>query len=189
MPDEVAEMAAGAIGLDGYVDRYERQFVRYTSASTWGARMADSTHVAELLLGKYAAGVIAAYDFYGPSVEAIGVQSRPGISLDVNWFYVRLTLGSILGAQLICGIFVVYSANSVFCKDDSYLSTARLLRPLVERLGNSGSTSTGLQISQTFTRSVRYGVRSDSSSGQPVHHLDVGEDILKLPKFPEGHYN
>ena len=103
-------------------------------------------------MGKYAAGVIAAYDYYGPSVEAMGVQSRPGVSLSVNWFYVvclprpkmnkwgflgsdefagmmqSLTLGCILGAQLACGMFVLYSANSVFCKDDSYLSTARLLR-------------------------------------------------------------
>ncbi|KAG0641331.1 hypothetical protein HOY80DRAFT_742887 [Tuber brumale] len=189
MPNLTAEMAAGAIGLDGYVDRSERQFVRYTSASWWGQRMENSTVFAELLVGKFAAGVIAAYDIYGPSVEAMGVQSRPGISLSVNWFYVSLTLGSILLAQLACGIFVVYSANSVFCKDDSYLSTARLLRPLVERLGNSGSTSTGFEISQTFARSVRYGVRSGGSANQPIHHLDIGEDIVKLPRFPEGHYN
>ncbi|PWW79089.1 hypothetical protein C7212DRAFT_340012 [Tuber magnatum] len=188
MPDLTAEIA-GAIGLDGYIDDSSRQFVRYTSASTWGQRMTNSTDYAELLVGKYATGVIAAYDIYGPSVEAMGLQSRPGVSLSVNWFYVSLTLGCILGAQFVCGMFVIYSSNSVFCKDDSYLSTARLLRPLVERLGNSGSTSTGLEISQTFTRSVRYGVRSDFSSGQPIHHLDVGEDIEKLARFPEGHYN
>ncbi|CUS12908.1 unnamed protein product [Tuber aestivum] len=208
MPNLTAEMAAGAIGLDGYIDQSSRQFVRYTSASTWGTRMRNSTQLAERLLGMYATGVIAAYDMYGPSVEAMGLQSRPGVSLSVNWLYVSrnewaffldsdefaramqsLTLGCILGAQVACGLFVLCSANSVICKDDSYLSTARLLRPLVERLGNSGSTSTGFEISQTFPNSVRYGVRSDRSTGQPVHHLDVGEDIEKLPKFPEGYYN
>lgn len=88
MPDETAQVAAGAIGLDGYVDSSARQFVRYTSGSTWGLRLEDSTDTAELLVGKYAAGVIAAYDIFGPSVEAIGLQSRPGVSLSVNWFYV-----------------------------------------------------------------------------------------------------
>ena len=88
MPDQTAEVAAGAIGLDGYVDDSARQFVRYTSASTWGHRLNDSTWLAEYFVGKYAAGVIAAYDYYGPSVEAMGVQSRPGVSLSVNWFYV-----------------------------------------------------------------------------------------------------
>ncbi|CAZ80702.1 unnamed protein product [Tuber melanosporum] len=189
MPDLTAEMAAGAIGLEGFVDDSERQFVRYTSAASWWGQRMKSTDIAAVLVGKFAVGVIAAYDFYGPKIEAMGLQSRPGISLSVNWLYVSLTLGSILFAQFVCGIFVVYSANSVFCKDDSYLSTARLLRPLVERLGNSGSTSTGFEISQTFTRSVRYGVRSDLSTGQPIHHLDVGEDIMRVPRFPEGHYN
>ncbi|PUU80857.1 hypothetical protein B9Z19DRAFT_1169797 [Tuber borchii] len=189
MPDQTAEVAAGAIGLDGYVDDSSRQFVRYTSASTWGSRLGDSAQLAESFVAKYAAGVIAAYDYYGPSVEAMGVQSRPGVSLSVNWFYVSLTLGSILGAQLACGLFALYYANSVFCKDDSYLSTARLLRPLVERLGNSGSTSTGLEISRTFPRTMRYGVRSDFSTRPPIHHLDMGEDLEKLLKFPEGRYN
>ena len=88
IPDKIAEVAAGAIALDGYVDDSERQFVRYTSGSTWGRRLEDSTHLAEMFVGKFAVGVIAAYDIYGPSVEAMGWQSRPGVSLSVNWFYV-----------------------------------------------------------------------------------------------------
>jgi len=88
MPDKTAQVAAGAIALDGYVDSSSRQFVRYASGSTWGRRLEDSTSLAELIVGKYAVGVIAAYDIYGPSVEAVGMQSRPGVSLSVNWFYV-----------------------------------------------------------------------------------------------------
>jgi len=88
IPDKIAEVVAGAIALDGYVDDSSRQFVRYTSGSTWGGRLEDSTSLAELFVGKFAAGVIAAYDIYGPSVEAMGWQSRPGVSLSVNWLYV-----------------------------------------------------------------------------------------------------
>lgn len=39
-----------------------------------------------------------------------------------------ITLGMILAINLIFGIFIVIKANAVFCKDDSFLSIARLLR-------------------------------------------------------------
>lgn len=37
-------------------------------------------------------------------------------------------LGSILAVQLLMGVSAAIYANQVFCKDDSFLSTARLLR-------------------------------------------------------------
>jgi len=36
---------------------------------------------------------------------------------------------------------------------------------------------------------MRYGVRSDLLARPPIHHLDIGEDIEELVKFPEGLYN
>jgi hypothetical protein len=87
LPDSTASIAAGAIGLEGFGDSGRRQFVRYISAVIWGAH--DGTvRTAEFIVGKFAVGVIAAYDMYGPVVQVTGTQSHPGILLKVNWDYV-----------------------------------------------------------------------------------------------------
>lgn len=78
-------IAAGAIGLGGYSDDYSRQFVQYKNSTAWGKRLGNSTHQAELFVGKYTVGVIAAYDLYGPSVEAMGLKSKFETQLSVNW--------------------------------------------------------------------------------------------------------
>lgn len=122
-----------------------------------------------------------------------------------------ISLGMILAIQLLFGIFIVFKANSVYCKDDSFLSTGRLLRrkcqfmtfsegiftknlpfviALLERLGPSGSHCDGKKIAATFPRKVVYGVRTGVNQG--IHHLDFGEDIDVLShgqSFPEGKYD
>jgi len=88
MPNWAAEIAVGATGLDGYADESSRQSVRYPSCSAWGQRLWDTTYNAEVLLGKFVIGVIAASDTYGSIVKAMDLPSRPGVRLSVNWFYV-----------------------------------------------------------------------------------------------------
>jgi hypothetical protein len=99
MPNDTAIYAAGAIGLDGYTDRERRQFVRYTKPVRWGSiENNGSVLEAERLVGRFAAGVIAAYDYYGPWVEIMGIQQKPGIALKVNWpFVVGLISRLIIG--------------------------------------------------------------------------------------------
>ena len=88
LPDQTATIAAGAIGMDGFSDNMRRQFVRYTDAVIWGARTNGSVHRIEDTVGRFAAGVIAAYDVYGPKVEISGIQKHPGVILEVSWGYV-----------------------------------------------------------------------------------------------------
>jgi len=92
MPDRTAVTAAGAIGFGGYSDDSSRQFSQYRNGSTWGERLGNSTHLAQLLLGKYTVGVIAAYDINGPSVEAMGSRSRIKGHWVVDWFKVVCSL-------------------------------------------------------------------------------------------------
>ena len=49
--------------------------------------MWDTTYNAEMLLGKFAIGVIAVSDTYESIVEAMSLQLRPGVCLSVNWLY------------------------------------------------------------------------------------------------------
>ena len=88
MPDRTAVTAAGAIGFGGYIDDSSRQFAQYKNSSTWGQRLGDSNHLAQLLVGKYTVGVVAAHDIYGPSVEAMGSRSKIASYWVVDWFKV-----------------------------------------------------------------------------------------------------
>ncbi|PUU73179.1 hypothetical protein B9Z19DRAFT_1164498 [Tuber borchii] len=176
MPDRTAVTAAGAIGLDGYSEHNSRQFVRYRNSSSWGQRLGDSTHLAELFVGKYAAGVIAAYDFYGPSVEVMGLQSRLETNLSVEWLALIVTLGCIFGVQLMGWVLAFCYHDSVPYDDDSQLATAKFLKPLLEHVETSGSTSTGHKTSLRVTPLVSYSLRPDPSNGRRIYSLDVTED-------------
>lgn len=50
----------------------------------WGA-WHDHTYMATATIGKFTIGVVAAYDMYGPMVEAMGIQSWTGVTLVVKW--------------------------------------------------------------------------------------------------------
>jgi len=193
MPDSVARIAAGAISLEGYStgpDGWE--YVRYIPDSPWSnyyvaSLQSDAGYMAKLA-SRFAIGAIAAKDIYGETTaQSQGHLVFSGVLLKIKWNYLFLILGMILVCQLICGCATVAYANTVFCKDDSYLSTARLLRPIVERLGPSGCAMTGKDISHTLKTSMVYGVRADE--GGTRHHLDLGEDIVVKKWFPEGWYD
>lgn len=195
MPDEVARIFAGSPGSQGWYDDSGRQMVRYNQASYWGvtdrAGEEGEKYVGEGLAW-FVAGSIANYDQYGPMIASTGNQQWQGVRLIVKWRELYITLGMILAINLIFGIFIVIKANAVFCKDDSFLSIARLLRPMLERLGDSGSHLKGWEIADTYDKKVVYGYRVNPQIG--IHHLDFGEDIPilasgKYESFPNGTYD
>jgi hypothetical protein len=81
----------------------------------------------------------------------------------------------------------------VVVKDDSSLSTAQLLRSLVETIGDSGTVLTGEEISKVIQKvvaeSVVYGPRTVGGTGD--YYLDIGKDIpsgegLRNKRHPDG---
>ncbi|KAF8545363.1 hypothetical protein BDD12DRAFT_811534 [Trichophaea hybrida] len=189
IPDDIAIIAAGSIGLEGYtIGPNSWEYVRYTPDSPWsnyGMSMDDATYMARIA-SRFAIGAIAMKDIYGlATAQAQGQIAWVGVLLKVKWPALFLILGSILICQLLMGCAVVAYSNTVFCKDDSYLSTARLLRPVVERLGPSGCAMTGKDIAHTLREYMTYGTRTVGDR----HHLDLGEDIPVMPHFPQGWYD
>lgn len=192
-PDMVAWMAAGAIGLDGFTDDMDAWlYQRYFGGTQFGQRYEDKDPKVvekrmERQVSRFAIGVIAILDSDNPSIEVYGDKPWAGVLFKVKWLNLGLILGGITIAQAILGLACVLWANTVFVKDDSYLSTARLLRPLVERLGPSGCALTGEEIASTLKTMMVYGVRVDEKGQR--HHLDIGEDIRPVRKFPAGWYD
>ncbi|KAL7273041.1 hypothetical protein RUND412_004126 [Rhizina undulata] len=194
LPDDVAATAAGSIALTGYIsvvteNGEQMQSVRYSSTFLWGrfnGEYGNDTAEAEKKLSQFTAGAIAAMDQYNPKQEGPGDRPWIGVLLVVEWFKLGLILGIIVLVQTVCATATVFIANKVFCKDDSFLSIARLLRPIVERLGPAGCAIDGKAIADTFkTRKMTYGVKSVGNR----HHLDIGDDIPPSLNFPAGEYN
>jgi hypothetical protein len=190
LPDSIASLVAGAIGLSGFNSTNSWEYARFPSESPWADSDASSSspdpqHIARLA-SRFAVGAIAAKDIYGlRTLQVQGTAAWVGVLIKVKWEYLLLILGLILAAQLLLGFAAVVYANTVFCKDDSYLSTARLLRPVVERLGPSGCAMTGRDIAHTLREFMVYGVRREG----PRLHLDFGEDIPETKSFPVGWYD
>jgi len=191
LPDSIASMAAGSIGLSGFSDSSNSwEYARFPTESFWADAEASSTspdpqHIAQLA-ARFAVGTIAVKDIYGiHDLEVQGIAAWVGVLIKVKWKYLLLILALILASQLLLGLAAVLYANTVFCKDESYLSTARLLRPVVERLGPSGCAMTGRDIAHTLREFMVYGVRKEGSQ----LHLDLGEDIPEMKRFPRGWYD
>lgn len=106
----------------------------------------------------------------------------------------------------------IHISRSVFIKDDSPLAVARLLRPLVETLGGSGTGMEGGGIVRVLDGDVRrgrrgeedgvgggdgggrgltYGPRKHVGSREYVLDLGYGVDVVKRwpgGRHPEGRY-
>jgi len=80
------------------------------------------------VIGLFTVGSLANMDRHNPRVEVDGMRLNVGVRLLVVWHYVYLCLCIILVGHAILAFIVCFRANSVFCKKDSPLSTARLLR-------------------------------------------------------------
>ncbi|KAF8471211.1 hypothetical protein BDZ91DRAFT_791415 [Kalaharituber pfeilii] len=186
--DRVAFIAAGAIGLNGFSDDpQDWLYQRYFRGTRFGQRFDGDPDQMAMLVSRFSVGVIATMDMDNPKIEAVGMKPWVGVLFKVDWALLLTILGSICGIQLVLGLTAVFVSNTVIVKDDSYLSTARLLRPLVERLGPSGCALTGKEIATTLRTTMVYGVRVDKSRSR--HHLDIGEDIIPGQKFPNGWYD
>lgn len=122
--------------------------------------------------------------------------------LTVNWAYAICVLALIVGLQLITLLAVIAYANKAIVKDDSNLSIAKLLMPMVERLGDRGCLLTGDEIIQILGGSenraamVRYsfGIRYDSQAvdRRILMHVGIYERGLGFSgakKFEEGLYD
>ena len=91
-----------------------------------------------------------------------------------------------------CSLPAALSPIWLSVKDDTPISVARLLRPIVERLGNVGTAATGEQICEVLTNAEEGLGRVGYTVVHPVagrrHHLVLGDHKM-LRAFLSGVYN
>jgi hypothetical protein len=190
-----AKMAASAIALQGYgiIDQNTTtQYQYYPAESIYGYPAAGDADVMGSNIGLFAIGVVATAVQWNLALPVPGDEPNQGVALSVEWMYVHLILILMLGGQFFLFIVSCLISNMVVVKDDSAISVARLLRPIVERLGNAGSTATGEKICEVLTRAEGGVGNVGYTVVHPVngrrHHLVLGDHKM-LRAFPSGHYN
>ena len=128
-------------------------------------------------------------------IQTNGLLPILGSRLNIDWPYAGGLSAWILGIQFALLATAVYTARTVIIKDESNLSIARLLRPLVEDLGPSGTLMSGEKISQALemrhTAGLLYGPQPVKNSTD--YDLSISKDVLprgawRDSKHPDGVY-
>ncbi|KAI1616670.1 hypothetical protein EDD36DRAFT_415556 [Exophiala viscosa] len=208
MPDAQAQILAGAIGWSGILTDYtdsddaNLQRVLYQADSEWSAPGNISEADMARLLMKFTAGAIAALDAGGPRLNVTGYTPVSMQLLNVQWRFAGALLAGIPVAQALILALVIAFGDRAIIKDGSPLSTARLLRPIVNKLGDTGCLLTGEEIAAKLGNyRVIYGV-TDPDGTLPAHgagddgqvkHLDLLEETEGLGRtkgrMPIGRYD
>ena len=164
MADEQARIMAGAIGWSGFNftpgDRL--QYVRYPLDTWWSPpRTANAFDIAERIM-EFTIEGIAAMDFNGPRTIVAGWSPLASQEVGVDWRWAGTILGVVPFMQFLVLCGVVQWANGAVIKDRGFLGIARLLRPVVDKLGEGGCLLTGDEIAEELggkNYKVAYGYR------------------------------
>jgi hypothetical protein len=204
MPDEQAWVLAGAIAFSDSNIRFQdgsvQQEMQYPVNSYWSPDSPTSPELMAQKLMEFSMGAVAALDFGGARVNATG-QLTPGPAqiVHVQWEWATLVLGIVPLTQAVILLIVIGFANKAVIRDESPLACARLLRPVVEKLGPRGCLLTGDEIAEELGNyRIVYGPRMPRGTqrGQEdgvIKHIDVipeEEDIERWHgRMPAGRYD
>jgi hypothetical protein len=203
LQDEQAKIMAGAIGWTGfnYTPGDQLQYVRYSTDSWWSPNEPTKADTTAEHIMEFSMEAIAALDFNGPRQIVAGWHPITAQKVNLLWQWAGAILGVIPFLQLLVLLCVVKYAKKAIIKDDSCLSTARLLRPLVEKLGPNGCLLTGKEIAEEFPEiRLKYGYREPTSVLEfhnqieidVVRHVDLIEEHEGLGRqdaMPPGRYD
>jgi hypothetical protein len=139
------------------------------------------------LMSRFAVGVIGIAAYNNPTVNVAGMEPQQGVILQVSgWKYVHIILGLTAGIPLVLFISTAFIVNRVMVKDDSHLAIARLLRPMVDTMGDSGTSATSKDICNVIGLKEKfvYSVKK----GKDTWQLDIGQEE-RVERFPPGTYD
>ena len=150
-----------------------------------------TTECVDFQTGKVVEGYTPPNGSRSPPIQIPGTVPNLGSRLVIFWPYAIPLLVAIAGAHFTLSFSVIWFTRHVIVKDDSSLAVARLLRPLVGRLGDSGTLLDGNATSDAVHRAggLVYGPRPSRPSGD--YYLDIASDIpprLKNERHPDRRY-
>ncbi len=146
-------------------------------------------------MAEFAIGSISTMAIRNPRIQIRGLVPYLGSHLTVSWSYVIALATCIAGVHFALFASAIYGSRVVIIKDDSNLSIAQLLRPLVDNLGSSGMLLQGKEISQFLDRDGTSGVvYGPCKIEEPdVYNLGIDGNIVPRKRLynrrhPDGMY-
>ena len=147
------------------------------------------------LIARFSIGVVsvASIEFGQNNLTVAGMQPSIGSRLVVDhWVFVWLIVSLLVGIQGAGFVFTACWANRVLVKDQSFLSTARLFKPFIERLENCGTAARGKEICKALgagpETEVIYRVTTRIDDGVRIRQLEFGPSARERA-FPKGVYD
>ena len=138
-------------------------------------------------MAEFALGSLASLAIRNPSVQFHGAVPILGFHLTVQWKFTLALCASILIVHFVFFAAAVYTSRLVIIKDDSNLSTARLLRPLVDHLSDQGTLVEGKDISKVIedhgVKGLVYGPREEPGAGGRI--LDLSDRAMLRKNLAE----
>jgi len=115
-------------------------------------------------------------------------------TLEVKWDRVFISAGTILTSQILMIIAVVYYSRNVYVREDSFLTTAELLKTVLNKIGD-GNLMTAKELGDSLDKvlggPVRYGTipgpqggPQGDPQGDPPRVALGGDVEYKFPRFP-----
>lgn len=185
MPDKWAQVMAGAIGFSGIpAEGLPYQRVVYGDGGLFTPLNNESNaHFIELTIMWFSVGGFSAMDAFGRRVNITSNEEPiPAQVLDVKWKYTAVTLAipPLVQAMVLVAV-ILYGSKTVIRGGDA-LSTAELLRPVIDTLSQQVPLSSGTQGTgdQARTSKIRYRPRGDggveeSPFGGSASHMEIME--------------
>jgi hypothetical protein len=192
---QLREMASAGIALQGYGANANlpgcKQFQVYPSESIYGSPQSGYSDGIGSIISMFSIGVVSVAATYNSNTfNVTGLQPQIGNQLTVdNWGLIYMIMGLIVGGQGVAFVLTAFLANRVVVKDESVLATARLLRPVLDRLGDEGTTMEGEDICQRLDPGEeKKFIYTVPLVREEPYRVELG-NWPRMRSFPEGHYD
>lgn len=188
LSDRNAQYIAGAIGFSG--ESYENSPLQYKTYPhghilSWdGNPNISNVASRKAQVGSFSVGVVSAMDNVGPRINVAGWYPSPAVVLAVKWRYAIAVLSVLPILQLLMLVLIAAYTKDTLLRDSGYLSSAQLLRPVVDKLTERGSVLTSDEIAKEMKHmEVVYGIREDRTD----YRVDIiAKDELRDAKVEGG---
>ena len=139
-------------------------------------------------MAEFAIGSISQMAVFNPPVHIEGLIPYLGTHLEIKWKWVFALFAGVIAVHFLLYVSAILAVRNVVVTSDSFLANARLLRRLLEPLGEGGSYLEGKELSHVVQQrlgmnGVIYGPKAAVGVGAE-YELTIGQNVMPRNEWP-----